>query len=323
MNGGDVELKALSYVGIEVDRLDEWRRYATGLLGLQLADTSARSACFRMDERRARLMLEQGDADGRLTVGWEVEDATALSAFCERLERGRIDYARGSRSLAQRRAVEDLVVLRDPSGHTVEVSWGAAAAPEPFVPGRMLSGFRTGSLGLGHIVLTVKDFAAMRAFYETLGFRCTDYITRPFPAYFFHINQRHHSLALIGTGRDGVHHLMMELTSLDDVGQAYDIAMRDQWVGVTLGRHANDLMTSFYAKSPSPMMVEYGWGGKLIDPATCEAAECTLGPDLWGHERSWLPPDQRQAALEMRIQAAAAGARAPVQVLAGQFEVGR
>ncbi len=318
-----MELKALSYVGIEVARLDEWRRYATSLLGLQLADDSARAACFRMDERRARLMLEQGDADGRLTVGWEVDDAAALAAFCDRLDRHRIRHARASRSLAQRRGVQDLVVLNDPSGHTLEVGWGASVALEPFVPARALSGFRTGALGLGHIVLTVSEFDAMRAFYEKLGFRCTDYITRPFPAYFFHINPRHHSLALIGTGRNGAHHLMMEVASLDDVGQAYDIALRDEQVAVTLGRHANDLVTSFYAKTPSPLMVEYGWGGKLVDPARWQAEECTLGPDLWGHERSWLPPEQRQAALQMRIEAAAGGARAPVQVLPGQYEVSR
>lgn len=318
-----MELKALSYVGIEVARLDDWRRYATGLLGLQLADGTERTACFRMDERRSRLLLEQGDADGRLTVGWEVEDAAALAAFCDRLDRHRTAYARASGSLADRRGMKDMVVLQDPSGHTVEVGWGPAVAHEPFLPGRALSGFRTGALGLGHVVLTVKDFAAMRTFYEALGFRCTDYITQPFPAYFFHINQRHHSLALIGTGRDGVHHLMMELMSLDDVGQAYDIALRDEWVGVTLGRHANDLMTSFYAKTPSPLMIEYGWGGKLVEPAGWQAQECTLGPDLWGHERSWLPPAQREAALRMRLNAAASGARAPVQVLAGQFELSR
>ena len=46
-----------------------------------------------------------------------------------------------------------------------------------------------------------------------------DYIAKPFRAYFFHVNARHHSLALIETGKNGMHHLMVELFSLDDVGQ--------------------------------------------------------------------------------------------------------
>ena len=64
------------------------------------------------------------------------------------------------------------------------------------------------------------------AFYvDVLGFGLSDYIEKPFRAYFFHINARHHSLALIETGKNGMHHLMVELFSLDDVGQAYDIAL--------------------------------------------------------------------------------------------------
>ena len=51
---------------------------------------------------------------------------------------------------------------------------------------------------------------------------CSDYIEKPFRAYFFHVNARHHSLALIETGRNGMHHLMVELFSLDDVGQSYE-----------------------------------------------------------------------------------------------------
>ena len=58
---------------------------------------------------------------------------------------------------------------------------------------------------------------------------------QPFRAYFFHINPRHHSLALIDTGNNGLHHLMVELFSLDDVGQSYDIALSEpERVNVTL-----------------------------------------------------------------------------------------
>ena len=45
---------------------------------------------------------------------------------------------------------------------------------------------------------------------------------------------------------------MMELFSFDDVGQAYDIALgEDGRVGVTLGRHTSDYITSFYSFTPS------------------------------------------------------------------------
>ena len=100
---------------------------------------------------------------------------------------------------------------------------------------------------------------------------------------------------------------MVELFSLDDVGQSYDVALSEQdRVNVTLGRHTNDLMTSFYAKTPSSFMVECGWGGREIDPATWQPVEMHDGPSLWGHERVWLPEKDREVAREMRMRAAAA-----------------
>jgi hypothetical protein len=114
---------------------------------------------------------------------------------------------------------------------------------------------------------------------------------------------------------------MVELFSLDDVGQSYDIALSQQErVSVTLGRHTNDLMTSFYARTPSSFMVECGWGGREIDP-TWQPFELTDGPSLWGHERVWLPPADRDVARNMRMRAAAAGLRAPVQVMDGNYKL--
>ena len=139
-----------------------------------------------------------------------------------------IAVARGSRALAEERRVQDLIVFSDPVGNRLEAFHGAELATEPFKPGRSISGFRTGPLGMGHAVLTTARLDQVMPFYtDILGFRLSDYILRPFKAYFFHLNPRHHSLAFVDTGTDGVHHLMVELCYLDDVGQAYDLALRD------------------------------------------------------------------------------------------------
>jgi hypothetical protein len=112
---------------------------------------------------------------------------------------------------------------------------------------------------------------------------------------------------------------MVELFSLDDVGQSYDVALSEEGrIGVTLGRHTNDFMTSFYAKSPSSFMIE---GGREIDPTRWSPIEMQDGPSLWGHERVWLPPSDREAAREMRMRAASAGLRAPVQVIDGNYKL--
>ena len=89
---------------------------------------------------------------------------------------------------------------------------------------------------------------------------------------------------MVGSGKKGLHHFMVELYSLDDVGQGYDLAqLEDGRVAYTLGRHTNDHVTSFYSHTPSGFFVEYGWGGRIIDPATWQPHETHDGPPRpWG-----------------------------------------
>jgi hypothetical protein len=149
----------------------------------------------------------------------------------------------------------------------------------------------------------------------------TDFYNKPFTAYFMHVNPRHHSLALIRTGKNAVHHIMMELFSFDDVGQGLDIAMMEEGrIATTLGRHTSDFITSFYTWTPSGFMVEYGWGARSIDVDTWQSYERTEGPSLWGHERNWLPEKDRDAARDKRMQLARDGVRQPVQVIEGNYQ---
>jgi 2,3-dihydroxybiphenyl 1,2-dioxygenase len=314
-------VQALGYAGFGSAALEDWRQFGTGLVGLQAVERSPSLLAFRMDHRKQRIVIDRAQPEGARFFGWEVADAAALDELAARLERAEVAVTAEPQSLADARRVHRLISFQDPAGNRLEAFYGAETDDAPFKPGRSISGFRTGPLGLGHAVLTVENIDAVMPFYvDLLGFGLSDYMQKPFRAYFFHINARHHSLALIETGVNGMHHLMVELFSLDDVGQSYDVALSQQdRVSVTLGRHTNDLMTSFYAKTPSSFMVECGWGGREIDPSTWRAFELQDGPSLWGHERVWLPPADREVAREMRMQAAASGLRAPVQVMSGNY----
>ncbi len=316
-----MEVKSLGYVGVASPRLDEWADFATHLLGMQCQHRTNASLALRLDERQQRFFVDAGQPQDQHLFGWEVADSAALQRLAARLEAAKVTVHAGSAALAAQRGVRELIRFHDPAGHQLEAFHGAQPADTAFAPARSLSGFRTGALGLGHAVLTVTQMAPMLAFYrDLLGFRISDYMLEPFHAYFLHVNARHHSLALIETGHQGVHHIMLELLSLDDVGQAYDLAQQQpDCVGVTLGRHSNDFMTSFYARSPSGFMIEYGWGGRAIDPLAWQAQPLQHGASLWGHERYWLSPEKRREALDMRLHAAADGQRAPVQVIEGYF----
>jgi 2,3-dihydroxybiphenyl 1,2-dioxygenase len=316
-------LQGLGYAGFGSDRLDDWRQFGTSLVGLQAVERSPSLLAFRMDDRKQRIVIDRSLPDGTRFFGWEVADGAALDALATKLEAARIDVTPEPQALADARRVRGLISFRDPAGNRLEAFHGAEIDDTPFKPGRAISGFRTGPLGLGHAVLTVERIDPMMAFYrDLLGFGLSDYMEKPFRAYFFHVNARHHSLALIETGRNGMHHLMVELFSLDDVGQSYDVALsRKDCVNVTLGRHTNDFMTSFYCKTPSSFMVECGWGGREIDPATWQPVEMQDGPSLWGHERVWLAEKDREVAREMRMRLGREGKRAPVQVMEGNYRL--
>jgi 3,4-dihydroxy-9,10-secoandrosta-1,3,5(10)-triene-9,17-dione 4,5-dioxygenase len=151
-------------------------------------------------------------------------------------------------------------------------------------------------MGLGHAVLPVTDDAASLAFWAgALGFRLRDSMRmapelfgqppgEPLFMRFLGCNPRHHSLALAPfPAESGIVHLMIEVASLDDVGRALDrCERRGAQVAATLGRHANDLMVSFYARTPGGFDVEYGTDGQLVDDRTWVSRESTA-ISLWGH----------------------------------------
>jgi 2,3-dihydroxybiphenyl 1,2-dioxygenase len=316
-----MQLNSLGYVGIRTKHLDDWAGYSTNFLGMQLVDKSRGTLSLRMDDRKQRVIIHTDEDEGPSFYGWEVDNARALDDLAAHLERNGVAVARGSRALAEERKVRDLIVFSDPVGNRLEAFYGAEIASEPFKPGRSISGFRTGPLGMGHAVLTAERVEDVLPFYTgILNFKLTDYFTEPFSAYFFHLNPRHHSLAFIGTGKNGIHHLMVETCFLDDVGQGYDIAMRKpEMIGTTLGRHVNDNVTSFYSWSPSKFLFEYGWGGRTIDTANWTPEVRTEGPSLWGHDRKWLTPEALEQSRDLRAKVAADGVRIPVNVMDGNY----
>jgi hypothetical protein len=89
------------------------------------------------------------------------------------------------------------------------------------------------------------------------------------------------------TVRDpGLIHLMVEVDSLDAVGQALDRVNRDGFqLSSTLGRHTNDKMVSFYVRAPGDWDVEFGTEGMRVDEDSYTAEEITAD-SYWGH--TWV-----------------------------------
>jgi 3,4-dihydroxy-9,10-secoandrosta-1,3,5(10)-triene-9,17-dione 4,5-dioxygenase len=103
---------------------------------------------------------------------------------------------------------------------------------------------------------------------------------------FFGCNPRHHSLAFLPfPTASGIVHIMVEVGNSDDVGLALDRAKRHGVpMSATLGRHVNDLMLSFYMKTPGGFDVEFGTEGRRVGEDW--VARESTAVSLWGHDFS-------------------------------------
>jgi hypothetical protein len=147
---------------------------------MEVVDRGPRVRAFRMDDRRQRLVLDSTMADHTHYFGWEVADSAALDSLASRLEQANIAVRREPTALADQRFVSGLIFFHDSAGNRLEAFYGAAVADTPFRPGHLISGFRAGPLGMGHVLIVVQDVGAALAFYrDLLGFRISDYTRAP------------------------------------------------------------------------------------------------------------------------------------------------
>jgi 3,4-dihydroxy-9,10-secoandrosta-1,3,5(10)-triene-9,17-dione 4,5-dioxygenase len=247
-----------------------------------------------MDERAARIVVVPGDSDRVVAIGWEVRDHAALDRLKATLDAAGVAFKELPPAQADTRRVEEVITFEDPAGTTLEVFHGAVLDHSPVIT-PFGARFVTGNQGLGHVVVPATDANGLFDFYTgVLGFRSRGAFRVPLPAEFgpvrvrfLGINQRHHSLAICPSahqGAPGLVHLMVEVDTLDAVGQALDRVNADGCqLSSTLGRHTNDKMVSFYVRAPGGWDIEFGTDGMLVDETYYTAEEITAD-SYWGHQ---------------------------------------
>jgi 3,4-dihydroxy-9,10-secoandrosta-1,3,5(10)-triene-9,17-dione 4,5-dioxygenase len=290
-------ISSLGYLRIESADPAAWREFGTRVLGMAEGRGPDPSAVYlRMDDFPARLVVTAGERDRLLATGWEVADERALAQAARVLADAGVPVKSADADELADRRVGSLLHADDPSGNSLEIFCGAALDSRPAISPSGTT-FVTGNQGLGHVVLPASDDEETLAFYTgLLGFRLRDSMRLPGEFFgrapggppvwmrFLGCCPRHHSLALAPmTPAAGIVHLMVEVTTLDQVGQALDrCRRRNAPVSATLGRHANDQMVSFYVQTPGAFDIEYGTDGLTVDDNTWVSRETTT-VSLWGH----------------------------------------
>ena len=288
-------ISSLGYLRISSADPGAWREFGTKVLGMTEGRGPDPAAVYlRMDDFPARLVIVPGEQERLLASGWEVADQSTLAEVADVLVASGVPVKPGDAAELADRRVGQLLHADDPAGNSLEIFCGAALDNRPAVSpyGNV---FVTGDQGLGHVVLPAAGDEETLAFYtDLLGFRLRDSMRLPGEFFgkpgeqvwmrFLGCCPRHHSLALAPMDPAArIVHLMIEVATLDDVGRAMDRCIRRKaTMSSTLGRHANDLMVSFYVQTPGGFDIEYGTDGRLVDDSTWTSRESTA-VSLWGH----------------------------------------
>ncbi len=262
----------LGYMGLSVSDLDAWKAFARDMLALEVVDEGEKDRCYlRMDYWHHRLVLHGGGNDDLAYLGFRVAGPDEFLDTQKELADAGIAFRVASIEEAEERRVLELLKLEDPDGNPIEIFHGPLVQfARPFHPGRGMHGrFVTGAGGLGHCIIRQRDAEAGVRFYKALGMRGgVEYKfgagARSLQLRFMHCNRRDHSVAWgLGSAEKRLNHVMLEVDNLDDVGLTHDRVRKAKVpVHIQLGKHANDHMYSFYFRSPSGFMIEYGCGAR-------------------------------------------------------------
>jgi 3,4-dihydroxy-9,10-secoandrosta-1,3,5(10)-triene-9,17-dione 4,5-dioxygenase len=278
----------LGYIVVETADVEAWRSFGTQGLGLMEMPSGPDGTLYlKMDEHPFRIAVVPSSVERLACSGWELADDRQFRAIVAELRAAGHDVQEGTAADLAARKVNGLARVTDPGGSEIELFYGPVFDHTVFISPVGVSRFVTGGLGMGHMVMASVAVEETYRFYtELLGFSLSDVMRRAGgerKVRFTRCNPRHHSLGLVEGDVSAMLHFMIEAGSLDDVGRGFDRFLDLGFpVRQTIGKHTNDHMVSFYASTPSPFNVEFGFGGRLVDNATWTTGEITA-TSFWGH----------------------------------------
>jgi 2,3-dihydroxy-p-cumate/2,3-dihydroxybenzoate 3,4-dioxygenase len=252
-----INLQRVSYVRLGTRDIEGAIRFATDVLGLEIAEVSKGAVYFKSDEREHTLCYCEGDPHDQ-AIAFEVGSRAALSAAASELERLGHPVHAGRPSEAEARKVREFIAFNDPTGNRIELVW------RPAYSGARYHGTRdAGITGFSHVGLCTTDAARDEAFWtQVCNARVSD---RVGDAPLLRINEVHHSIAMFPTDRAGIQHINHQVDSADDVMRSFRF-LNERQVRIVFGpgRHPSSSARFLYFEGPDGMVFEYSSGVKMI-----------------------------------------------------------
>jgi 2,3-dihydroxy-p-cumate/2,3-dihydroxybenzoate 3,4-dioxygenase len=282
-----ITLTDIAYVRSGVADLDTATRFATDIVGLELATpTELGVAHLRADHRHHCLALVEG-ASGMISSAFTVADSDALAAAETELGRAGITGRRGSPDEARSRRVREFIGFDDPFGNHIELVSQQETVTRPVEFTRA-----AGITEFGHFCLDAPDVHEAYRFWSThFNARVSDWIGDA--ACLLRIDPVHHKLAVFRGDEPGLCHINFQVASIDDVFRNWHFLV-EHGVEIQMGpgRHPQSTAIFLYYLGPEGFTYEYSFGVRRIDDDAAWTPR-TFDPDELGSIDMWLGPVQR------------------------------
>jgi 2,3-dihydroxy-p-cumate/2,3-dihydroxybenzoate 3,4-dioxygenase len=295
-----ITLTDIAYVRSGVADLDGAVRFATGIVGLELAaPTEAGVAHLRADHRHHCLALVEGPS-GVISSGFSVADSDALAAAETELESAGFAVRRGSATQARSRRVREFIAFDDPFGNRLELVSQQETITRPVAFTRP-----AGITEFGHLCLDAPDVHEAHRFWSTrFNARVSDWIGDA--ACLLRIDPVHHKLAVFQGERPGLCHMNFQVDSIDDVFRNWHFLV-EHGVEIEMGpgRHPQSTAVFLYFLGPEGFTYEYSFGVRRIEDDAAWVPR-TFDPDEIGSIDMWLGP-VRRVSTQVQLQPERAG----------------
>ena len=276
----------LAYVALNVTDLDRSAEFYSEVVGMDLEERDDASVFLRCSDNHHDLLLRRSDQPGLKRLGFAIESAADMIAAREHLTGLGIAFRDVAEDEAESLAERDVLRFQVPGCHvTFELFAEMTPAATPFKP-RLAEILR-----LGHCVIDVAEFdETFRCLTEDLGFRISDHMKGESGELAFlrcHPNPYHHSLAIVRSDHNQLHHFALMVRDLDDVGRGTNrLPKAGAEIVFGPGRYVPSGSVFLYFLDPDGITVEYTNGMEEFDehrPREARKLPPTLDTiDMWG-----------------------------------------
>lgn len=283
------DLLGLDHSVIRVPDLEEGTSWYRRLLGLVEAGRRPGTVYLASPLTGTIVLGLAEGGTGLAYTSFRARDGEALGRLAGKLGAAGTPFQRGVDGT--RPGGIDALRIELPTGHTMELLHAEDSGRKKPGPGYPGKGYVAGAIDVrtSHLQVRTTDVVALSDFVQQIGFRVSNYVPTEdgtnHMIQFTRVNDYHHQFAIL-TGRDGLHHVALELDQVDFYKFLDHLAAEHIPAEYGPGRHVEGNLLFIYVRDP--------FGNRLEITGPMEHVGYDYPPhtveyEHWFHMNMWGP----------------------------------